>query len=616
MYELENNLEECRQVAYKDDAPANNNAKVSGSSISDVVNPIKKIVYEVKNHGYVLKEKDTGEILTYGESINPDSYNKKDLGSINLANVIDTGVSGYMSLQSYKAFNKSSATYKEMKNTTTLYRAIDDQEYKQLINEKKFSLGLQYLRYRYYDSNDGRFNTIDNYLGTITSPLSQNRYAYTNNNPISYIDPSGHRMILNNMVMMSDGGGGSRKSAPKPNPARTLGAVGVMAGIVGQSRTFSNAISYSATNALKTAVSRAKYGINKSSNTGNPLVVGSTYGLVKTTSNGRAVTSALARSVKKLCSSTTARSTKQSTQEKSLLQNVLTGGWGVLKIAGGLAASYASGGGGITGLLNAGKTALSGAISYFSARASGKNVYESLNAAGTSTLISGISSSILGKGLSNGITAVDTKLYQSFGSAAKVTKVISGVTTVYSGIRTVTSGVNTVKSAIDTFSSFGDKNVSTSQKVLNVLNTINNAYLTYSSASATMNSFKIYNYANNQVKAENLTTSNKANAIGKNAEEYISKEEGIEKNTTTKSINSRDRIIDFKQEDDGHTRYIESKNVSSLSYTKQIRDFVDMVKKDNTANYLELYVRPTTKLSQPLQNAIDCGDIVLKYLPC
>lgn len=176
--------------------------------------------------------------------------------------------------------------------------------------------------------------------------------------------------------------------------------------------------------------------------------------------------------------------------------------------------------------------------------------------------------------------------------------------------------MNTVKSAIDTFSSFGDKNVSTSQKVLNVLNTINNAYLTYNSASATMNSFKIYNYANNQVKAENLTTSNKANAIGKNAEEYISKEEGIEKNTTTKFINSRDRIIDFKKTVDGNTRYIESKNVSSLSYTKQIRDFVDMAKNDNSANYLELYVRPTTKLSQPLQNAIDCGDIVLKYLPC
>ena len=52
--------------------------------------------------------------------------------------------------------------------------------------------GLQYLRARYYDISDGRFITADDYLGDTEEPLTLNRYAYTANNPMKYVDPSGH----------------------------------------------------------------------------------------------------------------------------------------------------------------------------------------------------------------------------------------------------------------------------------------------------------------------------------------------------------------------------------------------------------------------------------------
>ena len=54
------------------------------------------------------------------------------------------------------------------------------------------STGLQYLRARYYDSSQGRFTAKDTYLGTIPNPLSCNLYTYVENNPLNYIDPSGH----------------------------------------------------------------------------------------------------------------------------------------------------------------------------------------------------------------------------------------------------------------------------------------------------------------------------------------------------------------------------------------------------------------------------------------
>ncbi|CYV00248.1 DNRLRE domain-containing protein [Streptococcus suis] len=52
--------------------------------------------------------------------------------------------------------------------------------------------GLDYLRARYYDSQAGTFLTEDSYPGELTTPLTQNGYAYVSNNPVNYTDPSGH----------------------------------------------------------------------------------------------------------------------------------------------------------------------------------------------------------------------------------------------------------------------------------------------------------------------------------------------------------------------------------------------------------------------------------------
>ena len=55
--------------------------------------------------------------------------------------------------------------------------------------------GLEYLRARYYNANQGRFFQEDTYLGDITDPLTLNRYAYVKNSPLNYVDPSGHTSV-------------------------------------------------------------------------------------------------------------------------------------------------------------------------------------------------------------------------------------------------------------------------------------------------------------------------------------------------------------------------------------------------------------------------------------
>jgi hypothetical protein len=61
------------------------------------------------------------------------------------------------------------------------------------------------------------------------------------------------------------------------------------------------------------------------------------------------------------------------------------------------------------------------------------------------------------------------------------------------------------------------------------------------------------------------------------------------------------------------TTLTEVKNVASQSYTQQLQDFVTYSQQNRLT--FELYVRPSTQLSGPLQQAVANGDVVLKYIP-
>src|SRR5205085_269528 len=52
--------------------------------------------------------------------------------------------------------------------------------------------GLYYYGARYYDRVLGRFITPDSIIQSPNNPQTLNRYSYCGNNPVSYIDPTGH----------------------------------------------------------------------------------------------------------------------------------------------------------------------------------------------------------------------------------------------------------------------------------------------------------------------------------------------------------------------------------------------------------------------------------------
>jgi RHS repeat-associated protein len=71
------------------------------------------------------------------------------------------------------------------------------------------STGLYYLNARYYDPAEGRFISADTYRGDVNDPSTLNLYAYCANNPINFVDPTGHSPLT------GKGKTGSRKFKSK-----------------------------------------------------------------------------------------------------------------------------------------------------------------------------------------------------------------------------------------------------------------------------------------------------------------------------------------------------------------------------------------------------------------
>jgi len=57
---------------------------------------------------------------------------------------------------------------------------------------------LVYMNARYYDTTAGIFISQDSYKGSMSSPQTQHLYSYTSNNPINFIDPTGHYAVSMN----------------------------------------------------------------------------------------------------------------------------------------------------------------------------------------------------------------------------------------------------------------------------------------------------------------------------------------------------------------------------------------------------------------------------------
>jgi RHS repeat-associated protein len=91
-----------------------------------------------------------------------------------------------------------------VKTASALYKAFGETrytlgvlgtDYKFTGQREEASLGLYFYGARWYDSSLGRFTSADTIIPSTQGTQAWDRYAYVNNNPVRYNDPTGHDLM-------------------------------------------------------------------------------------------------------------------------------------------------------------------------------------------------------------------------------------------------------------------------------------------------------------------------------------------------------------------------------------------------------------------------------------
>lgn len=157
--------------------------------------------YEVRNCVNDVNREHTQVLQTYDDQLKPRETYTYGKGRSSYHNHSDKQTYNYLTNQSGTVTGLTRAGNAVASSSYNLYgssKASTDTTGNPFAynGEARDVTGLDFLRARYYDSHAGTFLTEDSYPGSLTDPLSQNRYAYVQNNPVNYTDPSGHRAVM------------------------------------------------------------------------------------------------------------------------------------------------------------------------------------------------------------------------------------------------------------------------------------------------------------------------------------------------------------------------------------------------------------------------------------
>ena len=135
-------------------------------------------------------------------------YHCDHLGTVRLI----TNASGaVVSRHDYEPFGVEIAPVVETANNTHQFTG----------HERDKATGYDYMHYRSYGSNLGRFMKPDNITGNPLNPQSWNLYSYVRGNPVNFNDPTGHEAANPEQETTQLTGNGNTQNTPSSSAAIT-----------------------------------------------------------------------------------------------------------------------------------------------------------------------------------------------------------------------------------------------------------------------------------------------------------------------------------------------------------------------------------------------------------
>ena len=191
--------EAYRQVSYVNDVTrANEQVLVEYTTDGVLGNSATSYTYGVQRESYAMTRNAAaaGGVTEALISYSSGAYYYTGTGSV--SNLISSGGSYAYTYAEYGA----RTVYRLDTNVAAISDTCESYGYNGEYTHE--TLGIQYLRARYYNMTTGTFTSKDTYAGRIESILSQNRYTYAENNPINFADPSGHAKTKNRLPSLQD----------------------------------------------------------------------------------------------------------------------------------------------------------------------------------------------------------------------------------------------------------------------------------------------------------------------------------------------------------------------------------------------------------------------------
>ena len=167
-----------------------------------------QVLAEIEN-GFTAKQYTYGDdLLSQTDGARQERFFLYD--GLGTTRALADGAEAVTDTYAYEAFGQLLAT-----------TGSSDNAYRYTGEQYDSGLDQYYLRARYYDQGVGRFTQMDTWMGRSRDPATLNKYAYSANDPVMHVDPSG------NTYSLASFGAASNIQAALIKTAITVGVIGL-----------------------------------------------------------------------------------------------------------------------------------------------------------------------------------------------------------------------------------------------------------------------------------------------------------------------------------------------------------------------------------------------------